>query len=369
MATSRTTPFTVALVSAGRSSDAAQWSGIPQSLSRSLTDLGVRVVALDLALPGPLQAQLNRRLALRHRVAGALAITLPRRLSRLQVDGVCQLGAEFVVRTHLPTVTYDDMTVAQLERRQDHVSSDPTVIRRWRDRQAEIYRGVTICGTFSHWAASSIVDDYKIDPGKVGVLGWGQNHAISPPASRDWTEPRYLFVGLDWDRKDGDGVVRAFKRLHRERPDARLDVVGGHPPLSEDGVTGHGRLRLDDDDERARLRSLFAQATCFVMPSLHEPAGIVYAEAAGGGVPSIGTTAGGAADLIRPDCGLIVEPNAPDALYEALLRMADPDTAASMGEAARKRARLFTWPAVGERILRALGAPHPHDREWLGYLD
>ena len=35
--------------------------------------------------------------------------------------------------------------------------------------------------------------------------------------------------------------------------------------------------------------------------------------------------------------------------------LADPDTARRLGAAARERAELFTWQAVGERMLRALG--------------
>ena len=51
----------------------------------------------------------------------------------------------------------------------------------------------------------------------------------------------------------------------RSCPDARLDLVGGHPPVDAPGVTGHGILRLDVPEQHApraavRRRHLFRHA-------------------------------------------------------------------------------------------------------------
>ena len=97
-------------------------------------------------------------------------------------------------------------------------------------------------------------------------------------------------------------------------------------------------------------------ATAFVMPSLHEPAGIVYIEAASAGVPAIGGNDGGAATLIGPG-GITVDPRDAEQIYAAMLRLADPDTARTMGELARAHSELFTWRKVAERLLRALAIP------------
>jgi glycosyltransferase involved in cell wall biosynthesis len=92
------------------------------------------------------------------------------------------------------------------------------------------------------------------------------------------------------------------------------------------------------------------------MPSLHEPAGIVYVEAASAGVPAIGGTDGGAATLIGPG-GITVDPREDEQIYVAMLRLADPETARTMGELARAHSELFTWRKVAERLLRALAIP------------
>ena len=156
------------------------------------------------------------------------------------------------------------------------------------------------------------------------------------------------------ERKNGDGVVRAFGRLRQERPAARLDVVGGHPPLVAPGITGHGVLRLDVPEQHDRLERLFTQATCFVLPSHAEASAIAYVEAAAAELPSIGTNQGGCEFLIG-NGGLIVDPQDDDALLDAMRHLSDPGTAARMGQAAKLRSELFTWAAVGRRVLRALG--------------
>jgi glycosyltransferase involved in cell wall biosynthesis len=131
-------------------------------------------------------------------------------------------------------------------------------------------------------------------------------------------------------------------------------------------VTAHGPLKLDVPEDRAKLDALFEQATCFVMPSRHEPSGIVFSEANAAGIPSIGTTEGGSRELVG-DAGRVVHPDDDDALAAAMLELADPGTAERLGRNAQKRSRLFTWPAVGGRVMRALQVPVP-GRELATYL-
>jgi glycosyltransferase involved in cell wall biosynthesis len=132
-------------------------------------------------------------------------------------------------------------------------------------------------------------------------------------------------------------------------------------------VQGHGVLRLGDPAHAARLADIWGRATCFVMPSRVEPVGIVYAEALAAGIASIGTTHGGC-PLVIGDAGIAVDPADEAALDEALRRVTDPETAAHLGAQARVRAPLFTWRAVAERHLRALGHETWHGRPLAGYL-
>ena len=209
----------------------------------------------------------------------------------------------------------------------------------------------------SHWAARSIVDDYGMPPERVHVVGLGRNRDPAPPPARDWTVAAVPVRRLRLAAQErACGALRRSQRCAADLPAARLDVVGGHPRIDLDGVTGHGALRLEDPSETARLEDLYARATCFVLPSLHEPTGTVHAEAAAAGLPSIATTAGGV-DTVIGDSGVLVDPADQAGLLEAMRRLADAETARAMGERARRRTALFTWPLVAERLVRALAPP------------
>jgi glycosyltransferase involved in cell wall biosynthesis len=277
------------------------------------------------------------------------------------LDGFVQNGGDYPAPAGLRMVTYQDSTVVQA------VAAYP-----WKHleglsrgeiaglvrRQGTAYRSAVGCCAFSHWTAQSIVTDYGIPEEKVHVVGLGTNDSFGGmgDGDRDWSRPRFLFVGFDWARKNGALVVEAFAKVRERFPEATLDLVGGHPRVMLDGVHGHGTLAMADAAERARLTALFAQATAFVMPSLHEPAGTVHVEAAAAGIPSIGTSNGGAATCIG-EAGYVVDPSSQEELFEAMLALCDPATAARLGALGREHAQQFTWRKVAERLVRALEPP------------
>ncbi|MGE5096800.1 MAG: glycosyltransferase, partial [Betaproteobacteria bacterium] len=80
--------------------------------------------------------------------------------------------------------------------------------------------------TMSRWARDSLVEDYRVDAGKVSVVppgidlsAWRPRDAQAPRAGR----LRLLFVGGDFRRKGGDTLVEAFRNGLAER--CELDIV------------------------------------------------------------------------------------------------------------------------------------------------
>lgn len=344
------------------------WSGVPAGLARGLKAYGVDSVAVDATPPAALRvagvaasaaARRSRVDAWYTRGMHALRdATGARRLRAAgAVDAAVVCGAEFSLPHDVPQAIWADLTVVQARRHHPVFArlSEGTFTA-WRERQDRAYRSAAGLAAASAWTARSMIDDHGADAAKVHVVGFGINHA-APERRGGWDSPRFLFVGREWERKNGPAVVRAFAAVHAEHPDARLDLVGGHPPVEAPGVTGHGVLRLTDERDAERARDLFARATCFVMPSECEPFGIAYAEAGAAGVPSIATAVGGPETILGRGGGILVAPGDERALVDAMRRMADGATARRMGEAARERARLFTWEAVAGRMLRALAPP------------
>jgi len=373
----------IAVTCAGDPADVTAFSGSPAGLLRALGGLGVEAMPVrgDLGPRGQVwfeRALVASHLRPRHAadlrasrvrlreqaimsplMPGARRLAAARRLEAVgPLDGIVQYGTEFDLPAGVPYVTIEDSTFLQSVPAFDWPwlrGASPRLIEAFGRQAARRYGRARACCFMSDWAARSCVEDYAVPASRVHVVGVGRHH--TPPCpDRDWSRPRALFVGRDWERKNGPAVLRAFAALRDEHPDAELDVVGEHPRLDVPGVAGHGPLSLADPDQRARAEACFAAATFFVMPSRHEPAGIVYAEAQAAGLASIGTTSGGAATVIG-DGGVLVEPDDHDGLLDAMRRLARPATAAELGARARARAPLFTWEAVAGRLLRALEPP------------
>jgi glycosyltransferase involved in cell wall biosynthesis len=371
----------IGLAFPGGCSDPQAWSGIPYGLAGGLRGAGAEVVELDVTAPARIERAVA--LAVAGRYAGGVADagvqgalrrgystafitpTIARLRTKVgamrvraagQLDGIVQISTAYELPPVAPLVTFEDMTIAQaLNYPYAHWRALGTRgVEARVARQRAVYARADAVAMSNSWAAASAIDDYGLASEKVHVVGMGTNQPLRD-TDRVWSTPRMLFVGREWERKNGPEVIEAFAEVRRAWPEARLDVVGGHPPLDAPGVHGHGFLRLDVEAERDRLRELFDRATCFVMPSRFEPSAIVYAEALAAGIPSLGTSVGGSADIIG-DAGIVVDPADARAIREAMSRLADPTTAAELGRRARDRAPQFTWTAVAGRLLDTIGA-------------
>ena len=88
-----------------------------------------------------------------------------------------------------------------------------------------------------------------------------------------------------------------------------------------------------------QLNQLYQSCDLFVAPSLYESFGLIYLEAMNYGKPVVGCRAGGIPEVVDDGVtGILVEPGAPQALAEAILRLVrSPALLHAMGEAGRRR--------------------------------
>ena len=156
-------------------------------------------------------------------------------------------------------------------------------------------------------------------------------------------ELRFLCVGRLIPIKGHVVLLRAFRRVLDERPDARLEIAGR-------GSLEHGlkdltrQLGLTDAvrflGHVTPIQEAIANSYAVVVPSLGEGFGMVALEAMERGRPVIAAAIGGLEDLVRDgETGLLVPPGEDEPLAEAMLALAaDPERAAAMGREARRRA-------------------------------
>jgi glycosyltransferase involved in cell wall biosynthesis len=354
----------------------ANWSGTPQGLAQGFSSLGMEVVPIPCRLPATLRFLFN----LSARIRGVHSIVAQREpwqtkarsrsiaaaLRRLRsLDAIVAMGTDLYDLSHVlkdksfPVATYDDGNLLLFLRCRDSDLSQAgypvDAVKMWAQRQASACRRADVCCVSTEWAGKSFVEDFAIPCGKVFTVGIGHRPRSVDPETRSWTSPKFLFVGIDWKRKNGAAVVEAFARVREKFPSATLDLVGGHPAINAPGVTGHGQLSLRISSEQRLLDQLFNKATAFVMPSLFEPAGVAYLEAASTGLPVIATKSGGASELLG-DVAININPHDHEELVRSMIALCDMDTARAMGTCAYRKAANSTWPVVSGRIAEILSS-------------
>ena len=172
-------------------------------------------------------------------------------------------------------------------------------------------------------------------------------------------------------------LVEAFASLVQSQPGREFRLLLGGPVTSpgyhQEITDLAGRLgiaRLVDLHpavvaESKTHRDLLAALDAFVLPSRHEPFGIVVLEAWASGLPVIASRVGGLTKLVTHEKdGLHFPSGDAAALTAALARLADsPEFRESMAAAGSvKVTREYTWKAVAaklEEIYQAAEARHP----------
>ncbi|NLO75183.1 MAG: glycosyltransferase family 4 protein [candidate division WS1 bacterium] len=126
-------------------------------------------------------------------------------------------------------------------------------------------------------------------------------------------------------------LLRAFAEVLQECPECHLLVVGEVAFWSQEyGQELHElaeRLELGDrliwTGFRPEIPEILRLSDFLVLPSRDEPFGRVLVEAMAVGKPVIATSSGGAPEIVLPEeTGLLVPPEDPEALAEAMVRMA-----------------------------------------------
>ena len=173
-------------------------------------------------------------------------------------------------------------------------------------------------------------------PPVIGTLG----RLIARKGFRDWIEALALLRdrGLDF---------RAVLGGEGEERDALAQLVGEHS--LDDRFEFLGWTKND--------ANFFNSLDLFVMPSRHEPFGIVLIEAMAHGVPTVTTDVEGPRDIVTDGKdALTAPPQNPAALADAMARLlTDPALAAKLAKAARTRVeKEYTKEAMAARLKTAL---------------
>lgn len=197
-------------------------------------------------------------------------------------------------------------------------------------------------------------------------------YLFSLPETSHTGPPVILSVGRLVPRKGLDIVLNALPSLLDIYPRLQYWIAGDGPERVALGrlartlrvdhaVSFLGELSHDESSGSSPdLPELYRRASVFVLPTRvdsetgPEGFGIVYLEASASGLPVVAARSGGAAEaVIENETGLLVPPDDPSALAQALVRLLeDPDLRLRMGRAGRRWVeREMNWDRVGRQFL------------------
>jgi alpha-1,3-rhamnosyl/mannosyltransferase len=196
--------------------------------------------------------------------------------------------------------------------------------------------------------------------------------AVCPPGAPDWT-PRsavpsngyILFFSTLEPRKNVGGLLDAYDLLLTRNRDAVQAVPWSIPELilagrATDAATPwldrinqpplKGVVRHLGYVDPARRRALFENARLLVQPSFEEGFGMPVLEAMTVGVPIVAARRGSLPEVVG-DAGLLVDPDRPADIAEAILKiLQDDDFAAGCAARGIARAGQFRWDQTARRV-------------------
>ena len=222
----------------------------------------------------------------------------------------------------------------------------------------------TIC-TMSQYLRKSFIDDYGQSEEKVVCIGAGINLNIDtrslqddfPVTAKKYDTKQILFIGVDFFRKGGEVLVKAFRTVRKKYADAKLVIVGPHSLPDaykhDPGISYVGFLNKAIPEGNRMLKHLLAESSLFVMPSLYEPFGIAPLEAMLHHLPCLVSDRWALPEIVPPGKhGELVEPGNETALAEKIIHLlGSPDLLHQYGSTARAWVLdNFLWPKVVDRL-------------------
>jgi glycosyltransferase involved in cell wall biosynthesis len=171
---------------------------------------------------------------------------------------------------------------------------------------------------------------------------------------------RILHIGKFEHKKSQDVLLAALQLLLDRGLDCKLTMVGAAGPALEEvrqAAAGFGdRVSMFVDVPHEQIPGHMANCDLFVLPSRAEGFPLVLIEAGAAGLPVVATNIGGIDELITDNAnGLLVEPDNPRALADAMAKVLENDELAG-GLAARLRAQAvrYTWRGAADELVAAL---------------
>lgn len=163
---------------------------------------------------------------------------------------------------------------------------------------------------------------------------------------------KILFIGRDFERKNGPLVVEAFRLLRKSRPEIELFIAGPETlSLSDEGIHLLGNLPYCELPQYLNLCDVFC------MPSKFEAYGLVFPEALTFGLPCIGRNAYEMPYFIEEgETGYLLKQENAEELADLMDKtLSSKQLATNVCERRDFYLKEYSWDTVARRIYEVIG--------------
>lgn len=201
-------------------------------------------------------------------------------------------------------------------------------------------------------------------PASVRVIKEGVDEQFLKPVSQQNRQkvrlmlgtnaPYLLFVGVWMSHKNLVRLLEAFSIVQKERPELKLVITGRPKPgfrrlLSAAQAWGiKDSIILPGFVSSLLLPALYAEAECFVFPSLYEGFGLPVLEAAACGTPVVTSNATSLPEIMKEAAEYVNPEYVPGIARAVEGVLSDDERRAALSAAGKRRAEEFSWRWAAE---------------------
>lgn len=233
---------------------------------------------------------------------------------------------------------------------------------RQRARYGRIVENAEVVLTVSEFLRAQVVDWFKVQPDRVVVIGNGVEREFfevqekrPDDSSQGKRRPYILCVGGLNYLDGGDRILKVASLLSERLPDVEILIAGWqHEEQLRRAAASLSNIKVLGYVQSAALAGYMRDALALLLPTRYETFGIAAAEAMAVGAPVV-TCRSTAVPEVVADAGIYVDPDQPEAVIEAILRLlSEPSLRNDLIARGRQRARAYTWSACVSRLQQIL---------------
>lgn len=273
---------------------------------------------------------------------------------------VLEIANEVNIRP--PFYLYQDLSLAVLQEEKSYLLSlgvtGGGLRKEWTEAeisrkamvQKRIYYNAENCFFMGHWVTQRMKEIYPEIAGKFNYAGGGLNKEFNPPKELSIQDKERIvsFIGIDFDRKAGDIVVKAFLRMIEKYNDkAKLYIVGPNSKNFQDSSS----IVFIGKAERKFIGEILKKSTVFCMPSRFEAYGLVFPEAMCYGNLCIGRNKYEMPYFLNSETGTVIDTDDVEVLADRMYALLnDKDKLKKAIDMADSKRKEYSWNAVAGRI-------------------